>query len=533
MPSLLFGIAATAEDLRDIRALNYRTFVEEIPQHGPNSELSLPDRFENENTYFVCRCGNDIVGMIAVRCNRPFSLDAKVPGLDGWLPPHKSPCEIRLLAIAPRHRRGRILAGLMGMVVDYFETRGHDLALISGTLRQTKLYAHLGFTAFGPVVGSPEAPYQPMYQSVEHFRLRTARLGRVASSFLSRRDVNLLPGPIYLAPAVQAALGAKPISHRTEAFEHRLDRTRHMLCELSHAPAVAVALGSGTLANDLVAGQLAQIPGRGLILVNGEFGQRLADHAARLQMDFDTVDIAWGNAFTEDDLDRALSHGSPKSWLWAVHAETSTGVLNDLDMLKRLAHKWRLRLGLDCISSLGAVPCDLRGVALASGASGKGLRSLAGLALVFHDKTLPAPTRPLPRYLDLGLYLGRGVPFTLPSNLVTALCLALETLVPDNRYREIRQACDWLCPQLQAAGLTPLAAEPVRFPGAITIPLPAHVDSCELGQSLQRLGWLLSFQSPYLINRNWIQICLLGRTERSDLEPLPRLLAKLVHSKET
>jgi aspartate aminotransferase-like enzyme/GNAT superfamily N-acetyltransferase len=525
MSGFVFKIATEPDELRQIRALNYRTFVEEIPQHRPNPDRSLADRFERENTYFICRHGDDVVGMIAIRMNRPFSLDAKLSNLDAYLPPHKSACEIRLLAVEPKYRKGRIMAGLIGMVYQFCEARGHDLALISGTLRQTKLYEHMGFVAFGPVVGSAEALYQPMYLCKDRFRHHAAELNSAALNRLIRSKVNLLPGPVCLTPAVKAALGADPVSHRSEAFAQLLTRTRRMLCELTGAPAVAIAMGSGTLANDLVGGQLAQISGRGLILSNGEFGQRLLDHAVRLQLDFETVEAPWGEAFAEDDIRQALMRGEPKTWLWAVHAETSTGVLNDMDMLKRLSREWRLVLCLDCVSSLGVVPCDLRGVDLASSVSGKGLQSMAGLALVFHDGTLPPPTRTLPRYLDLRLYLVPGVPFTLPSNLVTALSLSLETLAPDTRCTEVRETADWLCCKLLEAGLRPLAAKPARFPGAITIPLPPGVNSCALGKALQGKGWLLSYQSKYLVDRNWIQICLFERAERATLEPLPRLLA--------
>ncbi|MBT3291685.1 MAG: GNAT family N-acetyltransferase [Victivallales bacterium] len=525
MSKLQFQIATEPDDIRQIRALNYRTFVEEIPQHGPNSDHSLADRFERESVFFVCRNEGQIVGMIALRSNRPFSLDAKLPDLDSYLPAHQSPCEIRLLAVEATHRNGRILTGLLAMVHRYFQTRGHDLALISGTLRQTKLYEHMGFIPFGPVVGSADAPYQPMCLPIDRFRQRVAAENRLVSAELLREEVNLLPGPVYLAPAVQAALVAKPVSHRSDMFKQQLERTRRMLCELTDAPAVVIAVGSGTLANDLIAGQLAQLPSGGLILSNGEFGRRLIDHATRLQLQFETLEVPWGEAFCEDDIRRALGQGEPKTWLWAVHAETSTGVLNDLDTLKRLAAERQIRLCLDCISSLGIVPCDLRGVSLASGVSGKGLRSMAGLALVFHDRDLPLSVRPLPRYLDLRLYLGTGVPFTLPSGLLTALALAVETLAPGTRYPALRETADWLCERLLAAGIRPLAGPAARFPGAVTIPLPAHLDCCAVGDALQSEGWLLSYQSEYLVDRNWLQVCVFGSADRAKLEGLPALLA--------
>ncbi len=526
---LRFKFATDPDEFDQIRALNYRTFVQEIPQHTPNPEGRLRDRFEEESAFCICLRGTKLVGMLALRSQRPFSLDLKLPNLDELLPPCRSPCEIRLLAVEPGERDGRILLGLGIMVVRYMQERGHDIALISGTLRQSKLYNHLGFVPFGPMVGTQEAPFQPMYQYVDSFLQRAAKAPAAVFKALVKREVNLLPGPVYLSPAVKNALSAKPASHRSETFLQLLDQTRRRLCRLVQAPRVSIALGSGTLANDFVAAQLAQIPGSGLILVNGEFGRRLADHAARMGLDFETHEVPYGYPYQEADVRTALEQRNPKRWLWGVHAETSTGVLNDMDLFKRLARDYNLFLALDCVSSIGVVPVDLTGVHLASGVSGKGLLSIAGLALVFDNGQLPPPHRPLPRYLDLRLFEGRTVPFTIPSNLVAALNIALEHLRPEERYQTVRETAEWLCEQLRSIGLPPLANPTIQFPGAITIPLPPDVNSGHLGEALESDGWLLSYQSGYLRERNWIQICLLGsKAERHELEPLIRALQQYV-----
>ncbi len=527
---LCFKIADAEAEFRQIRELNYRTFVREIPQHQPNSEESLRDRFEEETVYCICLRGSQLVGMIALRSQRPFSLDQKLDNLDALLPAHNSACEIRLLAIPPQHRHGRILAGLCMLVYEYFETRGHDLGILSGTPRQVKLYRHFGFAPFGPVVGTPEAPYQPMYQTMSHFLRLARKMNRPMFRTLTRGKTNLLPGPIHLTTQVRAALGAKPISHRNQRFADILARARESLLQLTGAADVAVAMGTGTLANDLVAGQIAQLPGRGLILCHGEFGRRLVDHATRFQLDFDLLELPWGEAFTGDMLADALSKGEAKTWIWSVHAETSTGILNDLEALKALAQRFECKLCLDCISSLGNVPCDLRGVALASGVSGKGLRSLAGLSLVFHDRNLPPARRPLPRSLDLSLYANGAIPFTLSSNLVTALKISLEDLEPARRFREVREKTQWARQALREAEIPFLGDEDSCFPGVITIPLPPHVDAGTLGMSLEEKGWILSSHSQYLQERNWVQICFFGPADIEDLPPMIRRLARVIHS---
>ena len=81
-------------------------------------------------------------------------------------------------------------------------------------------------------------------------------------------------------------------------------------------------------------------------------------------------------------------------WVWGVHLESSTGTLNDLAGLRDLAIRVGVRVCIDGVSSLGAVPLDLRGVHLATGSSGKALGAYAGLGIVFAGpKDGRAPSR--------------------------------------------------------------------------------------------------------------------------------------------
>lgn len=163
---LMFKIAEQA-DFDSVHALNYQTFVEEIPQHPPNAERRLVDRFHSENTYVICVADDRLVGMVCGRCIRPFSLDQKLPNLDSFLPNHRKAVEIRLLAVAVTHRKTAVFSGLMAFLARHFIQRGCDLAVISGTVRQLKLYRHLGFQTFGAQVGSAGALYQPMFLTLD------------------------------------------------------------------------------------------------------------------------------------------------------------------------------------------------------------------------------------------------------------------------------------------------------------------------------------------------------------------------------
>lgn len=528
-PPLQFKFAIQDWEFELIHELNYRTFVEKIPQHSTVSSHRLIDKFHAENTYLICLLGRELVGMLAVRGQRPFSVDEKLANLDSYLPAGRSVCEIRLLAVERHFRSGKVLPGLLALLWQFVVQKGYDLAVISGTVGQEKLYRHLGFIAFGPVVGSGRALFRPMFLTLEAFEARARGfLGIAPARAVGAATVNLLPGPVAISREVRRAFDDPPESHRSDGYAHELQRTKRLLCQLVNAQNVEVLLGSGTLANDAIAGQLSLERKPGLVLSNGEFGERLVDHAHRFGLSFDVVRSAAGHSFDLSAVRQHLARSTAPAWLWCVHCETSTGVLNSLPALKTLWADKAMKLCLDCISSIGTVPVQLDGVYLASGVSGKGLRAYPGLAMVFyHHEIEPAP-RTLPRYLDLGLYAkSHGIPFTQSSNLVRALQTAIKRVSWHKRFVELAEMSTWLRTRLRGLGLDIMSSEADAAPAVVTMVLPSERDAGVIGRELEQAGYLLSHNSAYLRRLNWIQICLMGECSREKLVPLLTLLERL------
>ena len=533
---LVFKKASEDWEFEQIHRLNYRTFVEEIPQHQASPSHRLVDKFHAENIYLICRCEQSLIGMLAVRGNRPFSLDQKLPDLDQHLPASRKICEIRLLAIDKKcrgARGGQVLAGILALLWQHGVEMGYDLAIISGTTRQLKLYQHLGFVPFGPVVGSGEAQFQPMYVTLETFEVTAREFLRSspARSF-QPSAVNFLPGPVTVRREVRRAFEQSPESHRASCFKEDFRATQRALCELVRANHAQLLMGSGTLANDAVAAQLSLTSGRGVVVSNGEFGERLIDHARRMRLAFAAVEFEWGRAFDLDIITRALDQSPRPAWLWCTHCETSTGVLNDLAALKALCAARGVKLCVDCMSSIGNVPLDLSGVHLATASSGKGLRAYPGIALVFHQHELkPAPDR-LPRYLDLGYFAEQeGIPFTFSSNLLHALHAALRRVDWARRFADLESWSDYARGRLRELGL-PLVGDGVSVsPAVVTLALPAAANSVKLGDAMQEAGFLLSYNSEYLRGRNWLQICLMGECTREKVVSLLNALQRTAYKR--
>jgi aspartate aminotransferase-like enzyme len=521
-PPLVFKSAAEDWEFEQIHRLNYKTFVEEIPQHKASPTHRLVDKFHAENTYLICLCGKQLAGMLAVRGTRPFSLDQKIENLDTHLPAGRNMCEIRLLAVDKKFRGAQVLQGILALLWQHGIEKGYDLAIISATPRQFRLYQHLGFVPFGPMVGSGDAQFQPMYVTLETFE-NTARefLRSSPSRSFQPSAINFLPGPVTVRREVRRAFEQAPESHRAPAFGKDFQSTKELLCELVRAKKVQLFLGSGTLANDVIAAQLSLEQGPGLVLSNGEFGERLLDHARRWGLNFEGLESSWGQALDLSLVQKRLQRAPAPGWVWFTHCETSTGLLNDLPGLKNLCAEFGVKLCIDCISSIGTVPVDLSGVYLASCGSGKGLRAYPGISMVFYNHELPPGSTRLPRYLDLRYYAGHdGIPFTFSSNLLHALHAALKRMPWEKHFAEVAELSAWLRPKLRSMGFELIGEDAATSPAVITIALPAALDSAEIGALMHESGYLLSYNSEYLRRKNWLQICLMGDCAREKLVSL-------------
>jgi aspartate aminotransferase-like enzyme/predicted N-acetyltransferase YhbS len=513
-----YKIATLEHEFEQIHQLNYQTFSMEIPQHQKNEQEKLVDPYHDQNTYIICMKENKVIGMIAVRDNRPFSLDRKIGVVEESLPiKAEQLCEIRLLAVKKEYRNGRVFIGLAQFLSEYCLKKGYDTAVISGTVRELKLYRQMGFQPFASLTGTVDASFQPMYLTKMTFEKSLA--GRISPPILS-----FLPGPVPLTEKVKQSFCNSPISHRSQPFKEKMDQARTLLCQLVNSRDVQLLLGSGTLANEVIGSQLSLEKGQGLILENGEFGRRLAEQASRLGLHFQIIKKEWGQVFSKEEIVANITEKT--TWIWAVHSETSTGILNDLNLLKEISKEYQLKLCLDCISSIGAVHLDLEGVYLASGVSGKALRALTGLSFVFHNHNVRQSAN-LPKYLDLGVYREQNsIPFSHSSNLLEPLVVALGD-VSEETYQKIMETHIFLKNQLTQFGFHLISDGPCS-PMILTIELPLGISSLSIGELMSYQGFQLHFESEYLQKRNWIQIACIGDYERTDLEKMLHLLNRIV-----
>lgn len=526
-----FKVAETEDEFEQIHRLNYRTFVEEIGEYPDVTGDTLVDKFHDKNIYFIGIRDGRVVAMLAVHNQPPFSTTERLPD-PSMIESLPAPMEVRLLAIEPDERHGIAFAGNLWFMIERAIATGHSHLIISGVTDKEKMYARMGFQPMGPAVPKGNVSFIPMVLDLgripgnirRHMMQLRRRLERLEAAQPSR-PISLLPGPVQISSVVQRAMRQHPESHRGKSFVDRFERIRQHLSEIAGGPDVAMLCGSGTLANEAVAATLAgdRALKRGLILNNGEFGRRLVTQAKRYGLDFEVLEWDWGRPIDYDEVEKALKRHDDINWIWAVHLESSTGVLNDLDLLKSHAAKHDARLCMDCVSSFGATPTDLRGVHLATGVSGKAIGSLAGCAFVFvgKDALIHVDRDRVPVYLDVKTTVQCvGPRFTWPSPSLLALDRALETYATPARvrmrYEQYTEIGRYVRSRLNDLGLHPLAPEDIAAPVITTFRPPHGYDSRDFCTLSLSWGYEIAGFSGYLLDRGYIQIATMGAVKKRD-----------------
>ena len=198
---------------------------------------------------------------------------------------------------------------------------------------------------------------------------------------------------------------ARPtIGHLDPEFLRLMDEVRDMLRAVFGTANTCTLPMSGTGSAGMEAAFVNVVkPGDVVVIgVNGVFGTRMCDVAARCGAEVVRVDVEWGKAVDPQLLLDA--HPSP-AMIAVVHAETSTGVRNDLDVLG--ANKGDALLLADCVTSLGGIPVEIDewGVDIAYSGTQKCLGVPPGLSpFTVSDRAREhLLERPQSWYLDLNM----------------------------------------------------------------------------------------------------------------------------------
>ncbi len=298
------------------------------------------------------------------------------------------------------------------------------------------------------------------------------------------------PGPSNVYPEVTSALVRPVIGHLDPSFLTVLDETMERLRQVFKTENSLTLPLSGTGSAGMEAALVNFVePGDPVVVaVNGLFGERMCEVARRIGAEVVRVEAGWG---TPVDPEAVLSaHDSPKV-IAVVHAETSTGVRNEIAPLGE--GKKDALLVVDTVTSLGGieVALDEWGVDIAYSGTQKCLGVPPGLSPISvskraRDQLLPAPTswyldlNLLAKYMESKSVAGRVYHHSAPVSMVFALHAGLGVLLDDGldeTWKRHLECGRRLQDGLEALGLRLLADASCRLPQLTTVEVPRTLSS--------------------------------------------------------
>ena len=243
--------------------------------------------------------------------------------------------------------------------------------------------------------------------------------------------------------------------------------------------------GSGTFAVEAMLTSFVPPEGEVLLLINGAYGhraKRILDIARRATVVHETPED------TPPDLaevERILAQSRSITHVFAVHCETTSGILNPIEAIAALAERHGKRLLIDAMSAFGALPLDAREVRFdaVAASSNKCIEGVPGLGFVLCRKSALAETSGNATTLVLDLFdqhqaLERTgqYRFTPPIHVIVAFHQALLEHETEGgvagRGGRYRDNCRILVDGMRAMGFAALLPDDLQAPIIVTFHMP-------------------------------------------------------------
>lgn len=352
-----------------------------------------------------------------------------------------------------------------------------------------------------------------------------------------------LPGPTEVRPEILAAQTRAMIGHRGRAMEELVAGLQPGLREIFRTSRpVYVATSSAT---GLMEGAIRNAARRRVLsLVNGAFSERFHGIARACGLDADALTVPLGDAHTPEMLADAL-RGQDYDAVTVVHSETSTGVLNPIADLARVAHAaGDVVLLVDSVTGIAGstVETDAWELDFVLTGSQKALALPPGLALGVARLNVLERAK---AKKDRGVYFDfvefeKGLaknqtPNTPAVSLFYALAAQLEHIRAEGierrwaRHAAMAERCWAWVDEMRSRGveLSVLAAPQFRSATVTCIRLPAGRSGPDVNSAMKARGWTIATGYGSLKDES-IRIGHMGDHTVAELDALLDVLAEVL-----
>ena len=313
-------------------------------------------------------------------------------------------------------------------------------------------------------------------------------------------------GPSASYPEALRAMGANTLGHLDPEFLGIMNNVGAMLRRVfvTKNPITGAVPATGTGGMEAALCNLIEPGDEVLCLVFGYFSNRMKQMSERMGAQVTVIERPWGTVFTPEEVEAALKKMKKPKVVSVVHAETSTGILQPIEEICRIAHQYGALVVADAVTSLAGCPLltDEWDVDAVFSGTQKCIGAPPGLSpITFNARAMDAiRARKVPVqswYFDMSLVEtywgdtggGRAYHYTAPSNALFGLHEALRlTLLEglENRWARHELHSRAIMAGLGELGLEPFAQEGHRLWQINAVKVPAGLDDQQMRTRLLR-----------------------------------------------
>jgi alanine-glyoxylate transaminase / serine-glyoxylate transaminase / serine-pyruvate transaminase len=308
------------------------------------------------------------------------------------------------------------------------------------------------------------------------------------------------PGPSMVHPRVYDALSKPIVGHLDPYFIEVMSDIEQLLKVVYGATdGVTMAIsatGSGGM--EAAVSNFVQPGTKFAVLANGFFCDRITEMAKRNGANVVRLEKPWGETFTDDEASAFIQREKPQVVAY-VHAETSTGALQNGQAICQAAHAVNALVITDCVTSLGGMPIDAQktGIDIAYSCTQKGLSCPPGLSPMFISRRAmdwlgQRQNAPHSWYFDIKLIhdyaaLSHRYHHTAPISMFYALREALLVVHDEGaekRWERHRRCHEIFVRGVESMGLRMHVAQGHRIPTLNTVVVPQGVEDAKVRKRL-------------------------------------------------
>ena len=351
----------------------------------------------------------------------------------------------------------------------------------------------------------------------------------------------LTPGPLTTSRTVKEEMLFDRCTWDDE-YKEMTQKIRADLLQLAGASeeeyTTVLMQGSGSFAVESVMMTAISKRDKLLIISNGAYGERMVKTAQCIGLNYTVYETAYNEHPEEAVVKDILRLDQDITHIIMVHCETTTGILNPLDMIAAVAQEFGKTLIIDAMSSFGGIEIDVPrlGIDYLISSGNKCIQGVPGFAFVIAEKGKLAACEGNARSLSLDLYdqwkamdKDGKWRFTSPTHAVAAFAKALDELEEEGgipvRFARYQKNNRILREKMESLGYQAYIAEDKQSPIITAFLFPNEdFEFTPFYSFVKERGYVL--YPGKLTDENTFRIGNIGEIHQEDIEELCTIIKK-------